>query len=170
MDTIIGSAVITGLTLVPGLNVIATVVKYMPETKDVPIGQILLENFVQGIASDTVIDGTPTTTKITSLQKALGGIRLKTTIPPLHQNLITQASLAFPLDIATTHLAVATFALANPFSATISLLSVVANATYGDLFLGQISVRFCFSSLSNGHKLTPIHFPLHRFPARILLL
>lgn len=49
------------------------------------------------------------------------------------------AALSFPIDIATTSIAQAKFDLSNPFSASINLINVVANATYKDFFLGQIN-------------------------------
>jgi hypothetical protein len=93
-----------------------------------------------GVTSDTIIVGTADTTPIDSLKAALGSIKLATSIPALQQNLITQASLILPLDIAETSIAGSTFILDNPFTANINLLSVVANASYEGLFLGQINV------------------------------
>lgn len=96
--------------------------------------------------SDTTIFGTQDTTPIASLQYALSAIQLATVIPPYTQNLITEADLTFPTDIGTTGIATATFNLQNPFTASINLLGVVANATYNGLYLGQINVC-CFVSL-----------------------
>ncbi|GAA95808.1 hypothetical protein E5Q_02465, partial [Mixia osmundae IAM 14324] len=130
-NTLIGTADITNLVLVPGQNTIATAVHYSPQgDAAVAVGQMLLENYVQGVASATIIVGTDTTTPIESLQQALGTIRLNTIIPPLMQNLITQANLVFPLDIVQTGRALATFNLDNPFTAAINLNAVNAFATY----------------------------------------
>lgn len=144
MGTIIGSAQITGLVLVPGDNLVPTAVHYQPSGSAAAVGQVLLENFVQGIVSDTLIVGSSSTTPIKSLQEALGSIQLATTIPPLHQNLIIQAALVFPLDIAKDGqggIAASTFNLANPFTASINLLSVKAVATYQGIPLGTINVK-----------------------------
>ena len=141
-DQIIGGALIDGLVLVPGDNNIPTAVRYAPTGgASTAAGQILLQNFVQGITSNTIILGTRDTTPIRSLQAALGSIALQASIPPIMQNLIVQASLSFPLDIAETEIADATFQLANPFTASINLVSVLANATYQGIFLGQIRVQ-----------------------------
>lgn len=144
---IIGSAVITGLVLVPGINIVPTAVHYQPTGGASTVaGMKLLENYIQGIASDTIIVGKSGsgTTSIASLQAALGSIQLNTVIPPITVNLITQASLTFPADIASISPAIATshFQLANPFTAEITLLSVLANATYQGHFLGQIRVSY----------------------------
>lgn len=139
----IGSAVIPGLVLGPGVNVIATQVRYQPSgSVATTSGQLLLENFIQGTPSDTIIFGGPNTTPIKSLQAALGAIKLGTTIPPIHQNLITEALLSFPLDVGSSGLAEARFVLGNPFTASINLISVLTNATYQGINLGQINVSW----------------------------
>lgn len=138
----IGTANILGLVLIPGENVIATQVHYQPSGgASTASGQVLLENFIQGVASDTQIVGSQSTTPIVSLQPALGSITLATTIPPVHSNLITQANLAFPIDIGQTGVANANFVLANPFSAAINLITVITTATYNGINLGEINVR-----------------------------
>lgn len=54
-------------------------------------GQLLLENYIQGVDSDVNIAGTDSTTPYGSLQPALGAIKIATTIPAIHQLLITEA-------------------------------------------------------------------------------
>lgn len=137
----IGTADITKLLLVPGANVIATAVHYQPSgSAATASGQILLENFIQGISSDTLIVGNSGTTSISSLTAALEAIQLATTIPPLQQNLVTQADLSFPLDVGTSGVADATITLGNPFTAEINIIGVVTNATYNGINLGQVNV------------------------------
>lgn len=60
-------------------------------------------------------------------------------IPGLGNTLISSASLIFPTNIAQSGFAQASFALANPFTASINLLEISASATYGNLTLGKIS-------------------------------
>lgn len=132
------------------MNIVPTAVHYEPTGGASTVaGLVLLENYVQGVSSETIIVGLTGsgTTPIASLQAALASIKLNTIIPPITTNLITQASLSFPLNIASINPAIGTshFMLANPFTAQISLLSVLANATYQGHFLGQIRVRFCCS-------------------------
>lgn len=102
------------------------------------IGQQLLENYIQGVSSNTNIQGFMDSTPIESLQLALSDIQLSTTIPALHRNLIISASLVFPADIVQTGIAETSFVLSNPFTASINILALTANATYQDLFLGDI--------------------------------
>ena len=114
-------------------------VHYQPQGGAVASGQQLLENFLQGVDSSTTIQGSRDSTPIESLQQAMSNIRLSpVTIPALHQNLITTASLVFPTDIIKTGLAQTTFVLANPFTASLNLLEVTATATLGNLTLGKI--------------------------------
>jgi hypothetical protein len=66
----IGYAVIANLVLVPGENVVPTAVHYQPQgTAQVAAGQLLLENFVQAVPSNTLIQGRSDTTPIQSLQQ-----------------------------------------------------------------------------------------------------
>lgn len=60
------------------------------------------------------------------------------TIPGIHQNLITSASLTFPINIVDTGVATTSFTLANPFTASINLLKLGATATFHGLTLGTI--------------------------------
>ncbi|KDQ57731.1 hypothetical protein JAAARDRAFT_69819 [Jaapia argillacea MUCL 33604] len=102
-------------------------------------GQRLLENYLQGVDSDTAIVGTTDATPISSLKLALSEIHLSPVdIPALHQNLITSAALTFPPNIVQTGIASTSFTLSNPFTASINLLEVTAVATYRDITLGLI--------------------------------
>lgn len=135
----IGSALISNLIITPGNGNYSTDVHYQPQGSAVSVGETLLENFLQGIDSDTTILGSTDTTPIESLQLALSEIKLTpVVIPALHQNIVTGASLVFPTNIAQTGLAESTFTLSNPFTAGISLLEVDAVVTFQNLTLGEI--------------------------------
>jgi hypothetical protein len=100
----------------------------------------MLENYLQGIDSNTVIMGSTSSTPIESLQSALSQIKLSpVTIPALHQNLIGSASLEFPIDIVQTGIASTSFTLSNPFTASINLLEMSATATFQNLTVGTIN-------------------------------
>jgi hypothetical protein len=100
---------------------------------------MLLENFLQGVVSDTTIVGSSDTTNVASLQLALSEIKLNADIPALHQNLIASTSLTFPLNIVQTGIASVSFTLSNPFTASINLLEVNAKASFDGIFLGSIN-------------------------------
>lgn len=140
-DQLIGTANIAQLVLVPGVNIVPTAVHYQPTGGASSVaGQLLLENYVAGVESATIIVGTDGTTPIASLKEALKSIQLGTTIPALQQNLIRQVNLEIPLDVGTTSIADATVQLENPFTASVNLISVVTNATYQGINLGQVNV------------------------------
>ncbi|EGO25193.1 hypothetical protein SERLADRAFT_448192 [Serpula lacrymans var. lacrymans S7.9] len=139
-DQTIGSADISGLIITPGNESYATDVHFSPQgSAQTAAGQMLLENYLQGIDSSTTIAGSVDSTPIESLQEALSEVKLSpVTIPALHQNLIGSASLEFPTDIVQTGIASTTFTLNNPFTASINLLEVTATATFHNLTLGAI--------------------------------
>lgn len=114
-------------------------VQFAPRGGAIAAGRKLLENFLEGIESQTSITGSTDSTPIGSLKSALSQISLSPVkIPALHDTLIKSASLSFPLDIVTTGIARTSFVLANPFTASINLLRVGAVAKYHDLTLGTI--------------------------------
>ncbi|BGP00846.1 hypothetical protein RTBOTA2_002159 [Rhodotorula toruloides] len=154
MDQIIGTVVIGDLLLIPDTNVLGTEVRYAPTGgASTAAGMVLLANYIQGITSNVAIAGTPDTTPYGSLQEALGSIKIQTSIPPIHQLLVTKASLSFPIDIADTGIAEASFDLSNPFTASINLQALVANATYDTFYLGQINQQPLNPEISApGHK------------------
>lgn len=115
-------------------------VLYSPQgSSQTAAGQTMLENYLQGIDSNTVIYGTTSSTPIESLQLALSQIKISpVTIPALHQNLINTATLEFPTDIVQTGVASTSFTLVNPFTASIDLFEVTATATFQNLTVGTI--------------------------------
>ncbi|PPQ89568.1 hypothetical protein CVT25_012240 [Psilocybe cyanescens] len=138
-DQNIGTADISNLVILPGNASYPIGVHFAPQGGAIDAGRALLENFLQGIDAATTIAGSTASTPIESLQLALSQIHLSpVTIPGLHQNLITSASLTFPLDIVSTGVASTTFALSNPFTASINILKLAATATFHGLTLGTI--------------------------------
>ncbi|KAI0049858.1 hypothetical protein FA95DRAFT_1604022 [Auriscalpium vulgare] len=138
-DQQIGTADISDIVIIPGNATYAIDVHYAPQGGAVSAGQALLENYLQGVSSDTTIQGSQSATVIDSLKEALSEIRLSpVTIPALHQNLIGSAALTFPVNIVQTGIAATSFTLSNPFTASINLLRVTATATFKDLTLGKI--------------------------------
>ncbi|KAF4598358.1 hypothetical protein EYR38_006760 [Pleurotus pulmonarius] len=138
-DQTIGSADINGLIIQPGNASYPIDVHYAPQGGAQQAGRTLLQNFLQGVDSDTAISGNTGSTPIGSLKSALSQIRLSpVTIPALHQTLVQSTSLSFPVDIVETGIASATFTLANPFTASINLLRVGTLVTFHGLTLGKI--------------------------------
>lgn len=114
-------------------------VHFSPQGGAITAGQALLQNFIEGINVDTTIAGSTGSTPIESLQSALSQIKLSpVTIPGIHQNLITSASLTFPTNIVSIGVASTSFTLSNPFTASINLLKLAATAKFHNLTLGTI--------------------------------
>ncbi|TKY86943.1 hypothetical protein EX895_004231 [Sporisorium graminicola] len=135
----VGTAVINALVLVPGVNKIATQVRYSPQgAANVATGQKLLQNYIQGVISTVQIQGSSSTTPIASLQQGLSGVTLQAALPPLTELLVSRARLFIPPNIAQTGIAQANVDIRNPFTASISLLKVKAGASYAGILLGTI--------------------------------
>ncbi|KAI0035854.1 hypothetical protein K488DRAFT_76325 [Vararia minispora EC-137] len=151
----IGSSDIANIVIVPGNGTYPIDVHYAPQGSAVPTGQLLLENYLQGVDSATTIQGSTDSTPIQSLQLALSEISLSpVTIPAIHQNLIPSAALTFPTDIVQTGIASTSFTLVNPFTASINLLKLAANVTHANLNIGAINHVDVSSSPihANGHS------------------
>ncbi|KAG2368054.1 hypothetical protein BDR07DRAFT_1391769 [Suillus spraguei] len=155
-NQVIGTADLSNMIIQPGNVSYPTDVHYSPQgAAQTAAGQAMLENYLQGVDSQTTIMGTSSSTSISSLEPALAQINLSpVTIPALHQNLIGSASLEFPTNIVQTGVASTTFTLANPFTASINLLEVTAIATYHNLTLGAIDhVQMSSNPIhANGHS------------------
>ncbi|KAK7064212.1 hypothetical protein R3P38DRAFT_3165227 [Favolaschia claudopus] len=153
-DQTIGTADISNLVIKPGNASYPINVNYAPQGSAAAAGQKLLENFLQGVDSDTAIAGTTGSTPINSLKTALSQILLKpVTIPALHQTLIKSATIQFPTNIVQTGISQAAFTLANPFTASINLLHVGAVAKFHSLTLGTIDADVSSNPIhADGHS------------------
>lgn len=138
-NNVIGNAVIRDILLKPGDNLVPTQINYMPVgAQNVASGQVLLENYVQNVTSDTTVAGTTQTTPIDSLKIALGGIQLTAQIPPLQKLIVVEAELEVPKNIAQTGVAMASVMIANPFTASINILQLFALANFQGITIGTI--------------------------------
>ncbi|KAF8586733.1 hypothetical protein K439DRAFT_1631457 [Ramaria rubella] len=171
----IGQVDISGLRLVPGSGNYSTDVHFQPQGDAQAAGTTLLQNFLQGINSETVITGSSDTTLVDSLVPALEQIKLNANIPALHQNIITATNIEFPTDIVKTGIAFAAVVLSNPFTASINLLVITANAIFENLTLGTVDHVDVSSNPihANGHtNITSPSLPLkfNLDPATIIQL
>ena len=115
----------------------------------------MLENYLQGVTSDTTIQGSQGSTATDSLKVAVSDIRLTSVeIPALDQNLISSAALVLPTNIAQTGIAYASFSIDNPFTASINILEVTSTVKYDLLTIGEIDHADLTSSPvhANGHS------------------
>ena len=115
----------------------------------------MLESYLQGVISDTTIQGSQGSTAIDSLKVAISDLRLSPVeIPALHQNLISSATLVLPTNIAQSGIAFASFIIDNPFTASINILEVTSTVKYEQLTIGKIDHADLTSSPlhANGHS------------------
>lgn len=139
-NNVIGNALINNVLLVPGINNIPTQINYMPVgAANVASGQTLLQNYVQNITSDAVVQGNSQTTPIPSLLQGLSGVTLTAAIPPLEKLIVIEAFLEVPMNIAQTGVASASVMIANPFTATINIINLIAQANYQGITIGNIN-------------------------------
>ena len=151
-------------------------VHFQPQGDAVSAGQALLENYLQGVTSETMIRGSQDSTTIDSLKVALSEIRLAPIeIPSLHQNLVSSVRLELPINIVQTGMASASFTLDNPFTASIDVLEVTTTVTYQQLTIGKID-HVDLSSYpvrANGHSTVTspqLPFRFHLNPLTIIHL
>ncbi|KAK1218918.1 hypothetical protein PQX77_018360 [Marasmius sp. AFHP31] len=153
-NQVIGSSDIKNLVIKPGNESYGIEVHFAPQGGAVDAGRSLLQNFIQGVDVETSIAGSRDSTAVESLKTALSQIRLSpVVIPSLKQALIESASIVIPTDIASTGIAQTSFSLANPFTASINLLTVKADAVYHDLRLGTIDTDVSSNPIhADGHS------------------
>ncbi|KAF9264250.1 hypothetical protein L218DRAFT_258531 [Marasmius fiardii PR-910] len=153
-NQIIGTSDINGLVIKPGDQTYPIEVHFAPQGDAVNAGKTLLQNFIQGVDVETSISGSRDSTAVESLKTALSRIRLSpVVIPALNQSLIESATIVFPPDIVSTGIAQTSFTLANPFSASINLLKVKADAVYQNIRLGTIDTDVSSNPIhAGGHS------------------
>lgn len=95
-------------------------------------------NQTLNVVGDSVEPSGAGSAPIEWLSTAFKTLELNVTLPGLQQQLISEVSLIFPTDIVQTGIAEATFTLDNPFTAGLNVIEITSNATYQDLFLGEI--------------------------------
>ncbi|KIL68938.1 hypothetical protein M378DRAFT_21838 [Amanita muscaria Koide BX008] len=134
----IGSAQLNKLVILPGNSTYPIDIHYAPEGTAINAGRAMIQIFLGGNDADALILGTSDSTPIQSLKQALSQINLPIRIPALKENLVKHTSITFPIDIISTGIALASFTLANPFTAKISVFRLNAIAQYHNLTLGVI--------------------------------
>lgn len=117
------------------------VINYQPRgAENVRAGQKLLENYVSNVTSDAVVQGSRQSTDIASLVQGLSGITLTAAVPALGKLIVQQANFFVPRDIAQNGgRAEATVNLANPFTASLSVLQISAQAIYEGITIASES-------------------------------
>ncbi|CAG8557724.1 10486_t:CDS:10 [Ambispora leptoticha] len=136
----LGTVNIKGLSMLPGKNSLNAVVNFSPKAADVSVALNLLTNFLEGVDQNVSISGSENSTPIESLQEAFAGISLNTKFPGNKKPLLVSTSLGFNKDTLTTGNATGSVTLSNPFSASITLLTINSNVTFKGIPLATINI------------------------------
>ncbi|KAL8277420.1 hypothetical protein RQP46_010142 [Phenoliferia psychrophenolica] len=147
MEEVIGTAVISNLTLVPGNNPVATAVHFAPSgSAETAAGQVLLENYIQnlvqeaGVAEATITLGNPFTAQIEIID-----VLANATYNSLYLGQVNQQSLSPPIS-APGHTAVVSNTL--PFALNVDpkvLIRFVEEATTAQgVDLGVLLPEFAY--------------------------
>ena len=132
----LGVVTLKNLTLARGDNTVLASATFDPKSSE--IGQNLLSTFVMGKDNSVSISGYPNSTAIASLAKPLSVVSLGSTLPGLKAALIQGGALTVNPDTTQNGIVGVKVAIANPFSAGLSITKVVAAATFAGMPVGNI--------------------------------
>ncbi|CAO3592056.1 unnamed protein product [Absidia cylindrospora] len=149
--TQVGTVTLANLTLERGDNKVVAKASFDPKASQE--GQGMLTSFVMGKNSATSIGGFKGSTSIASLSKALGVIKIDTTLPGLSSLLIQGGALKVLPNSIETSIVNVVVSLANPFTAGLSITKVKSTATYQNMAVGNIDQDISKSPFAvGGHK------------------
>jgi hypothetical protein len=116
--------------LKPGENVLATEFRYEPDDANDTTAQMFLTRFIQsGDNLDLSVEGDKESTPFGSLQVALDGVTLETSITGLnHPNIIARAHVTITLESLVTNLVSVEFFVTNPLDADMVIEFVQASS------------------------------------------
>ncbi|KAJ1921653.1 hypothetical protein IWQ60_006693 [Tieghemiomyces parasiticus] len=145
-NTTVGDVAMEGLTLARGTTHIkAAAATLSPDASSA--GKELLSRFVAGETTDVVIAGSDQTSKVSSLNYALAGLRMPTTIPGLNVSLIPATRLTIKDDTTSTGVAAGGFTVLDPFAADLRITAINATMSVNGATLGQMSADISGSPL-----------------------
>ncbi|CDS08956.1 hypothetical protein LRAMOSA10316 [Lichtheimia ramosa] len=136
-NTKLGTVYLNQLKLNRGDNTVIATAAFDPKSSSV--GQNLLSSFVMGKDNGVNIAGNDQSTPIASLAGALGAISIDSTLPGLKSPLIQSSKLTVLNDTLKTGIVNVQVAIANPFSANLSITSVKSAVTYSGMPVGNIN-------------------------------
>lgn len=170
--TTLGVVTLNNLTLARGTNTVNATSVFDPKSSDV--GLNLLSTFVMGQANSVDITGNANSTSIASLAEALGNISLSSTLPGLTTALVQGASISIANNSIATGIVPVKVSIANPFTAGMSISSIVAANTFQGMPIGNINQDISSNPFIIGGKSTgtsqPLDMSMNMDPANIALL
>ncbi|CAG8582081.1 17100_t:CDS:2 [Cetraspora pellucida] len=142
-NQILGTALISGLTIIPGDNPISSIVTFKPTTKAAKIaGLKMFSNFISNVSQTTVISGSEKSTTVESLKDAFSAISMSKVLPPLSKPLMGPLFLHIENTTLTNKVASGSFLMNNQFTSDISMTTIInGTVTFHGLNLGLINVN-----------------------------
>ncbi|KAI8343892.1 hypothetical protein BC941DRAFT_342149 [Chlamydoabsidia padenii] len=132
----VGTVTLNNLVLQRGSNKVIAKANFDPKSSQ--DGQTMLSSFVMGKNSSTSIGGFKGSTQIASLVKALGALKIDTTLPGLQAPLIQNGALSVLTDSVQTSIVHVSVSIKNPFTAGLAITKVKSAATYKGMPVGNI--------------------------------
>ncbi|KAF9975258.1 hypothetical protein BGZ73_001149 [Actinomortierella ambigua] len=136
----LGTVTMPNLSIVPGANEIKAVSSIDPAAS--PQGMELLTLYTSGAGASVSIAGSPATTQVESLSLAFGALNIGSQMPGLGSKLLESASLTILDTTLQDGLAQSVVTANNPFVPGMSIMSIDAKITYGDIAVGTVQQTF----------------------------
>ncbi|KAG0263532.1 hypothetical protein DFQ27_001692 [Actinomortierella ambigua] len=136
----LGTVTMPNLSIVPGANEVKAVSSIDPAAS--PQGMELLTLYTSGAGASVSIAGSPTTTQVESLSLAFGALNIGSEMPGLASKLLESASLTILDTTLQDGLAQSVVTTNNPFVPGMSIMSIDAKITYGDISVGTVQQTF----------------------------
>ncbi|CAG8529027.1 4934_t:CDS:2 [Ambispora leptoticha] len=137
----VGQVLMNNFILDRGSNTINLVAHFGPNgDKAIAAGRILLDAFMKGDSNTVGIQGSPQSTEIGSLQKALAGLKLSTSMPGLKsdQPILVRSRFTINFGSVFTKQGTASVDAYNPLDTTIKFLKMKATITYKGQVIGTL--------------------------------
>lgn len=150
----LGVVTLPQLNLVPGRNDIDATATFDPNSD--PLGLETLNRFISGIDTRLNASGFGDSSSVASLQPALEGLRLNTTLPSLTSTLVKSANLTVLNTTGTVDdIANSIVNLANPFTSGLTITHIAANASALGVFLANIDTGLQFTAAGKATSASP---------------
>ncbi|RKP10331.1 hypothetical protein THASP1DRAFT_21943 [Thamnocephalis sphaerospora] len=148
---LVGRCKIPNVTLKLGSNTVESTVYFEPKgAAAIAAGRKMLSDYAAGIENPIGVAGYEGTTDIESLKEGLSSIRLTSTMPALHEQMIRGARFAIsPLELLRLQ-APSQVDAYNPMDAALDLVSMSAQMFYKGASLGDLNQDF---------GANPVHLP-----------
>ncbi|CAG8457951.1 85_t:CDS:2 [Ambispora gerdemannii] len=140
-DQNVGQVLMNNFVLDRGSNTVDLITHFGPNgDKALAAGRILLNTFMKGDSNTVGIQGSPHSTEIESLKKALVDLKLSTSMPGLkaEQPILVKSRFTINLGTVFTKKGTASVDAYNPLDTTIKFLKMKATITFKGQIIGTL--------------------------------